>query len=135
MVEVKDGVRQHFEEQFAAKKKSSSRLPSILSGAILNELDRSVLEERFTGEEIKRAVWDCGMDKCPSPDVFNFHFYCTHWEIVEVDIVAFVEEFYERSRLVKGLNSSFINLIPQKTNPQAIGDYRPISLIVECIRF
>nr|GEW57384.1 RNA-directed DNA polymerase, eukaryota [Tanacetum cinerariifolium] len=33
------------------------------------------LECDITREEIKRAVWDCGNDKSPSPDGFSFGFY------------------------------------------------------------
>ncbi|KAL8462466.1 hypothetical protein ACS0TY_033479 [Phlomoides rotata] len=40
-----------------------------------------------------------------------------------------MDEFHSNSRLVRGLNSSFIALILKKETPQAIEDYRPISLI------
>ncbi|GJT11135.1 RNA-directed DNA polymerase, eukaryota, reverse transcriptase zinc-binding domain protein [Tanacetum coccineum] len=39
-------------------------------------LDQQVdLENNVTLEEIKRAVWDCGVDKSPFPDGFTFGFY------------------------------------------------------------
>nr|GEW12423.1 RNA-directed DNA polymerase, eukaryota, reverse transcriptase zinc-binding domain protein [Tanacetum cinerariifolium] len=33
-------------------------------------------------EEIKRAVWDCGIDKAPGPDGFTFGFYLWYWDII-----------------------------------------------------
>ncbi|GJY97333.1 hypothetical protein Tco_0514243 [Tanacetum coccineum] len=39
------------------------------------ELVKTDLECQVTKDEIKRAVWDCGMDKSPSPDRFTFDFY------------------------------------------------------------
>ncbi|GLT63247.1 hypothetical protein SLA2020_358250 [Shorea laevis] len=45
------------------------------------------------------------------------------------DFVSFFEEFHQQGRLVKGLNSSFITLIPKKLNPIELKDYRPITLI------
>lgn len=45
------------------------------------------------------------------------------------DILNFFREFYTNGRLAKGVNSSFITLIPKKENPCGIANYRPINLI------
>nr|GEV55876.1 RNA-directed DNA polymerase, eukaryota [Tanacetum cinerariifolium] len=62
------------------------------------------LEREVSNEEIKRAVWDCGIDKAPGPDGFTFE-------------------------IPKGGNSSFITLIPKAPNANMVKDFRPISLI------
>jgi hypothetical protein len=41
----------------------------------------------------------------------------------------FFAEFHRHGRLTKGLNSTFIALIPKKENPQRLADFRPISLV------
>lgn len=87
------------------------------------------LERKFEGEEIKLALWACGLDKSPGPDCFNFYFFREFWGLVKEDLIAVFEEFLSNSKLVCGLNSSFITLIPKCENPQAIEDYRPISQI------
>ena len=48
---------------------------------------------------------------------------------MKADIFKFMNEFYQHSQLVKGLNSSFITLIPKKDSPNGLTDYRPISLV------
>lgn len=44
------------------------------------------------------------------------------------DILNFMKEFYKNSILARGLNCSFVSLIPQKENPVSLSDFRPISL-------
>lgn len=80
-------------------------------------------------EEIKKAVWDCSSDKAPGPDGFNFHMIKTLWDSMAEDIKQFTDEFHSHGRLVKGLNTSFITLVPKKENPLSLDDFRPISLI------
>nr|GEZ25651.1 RNA-directed DNA polymerase, eukaryota, reverse transcriptase zinc-binding domain protein [Tanacetum cinerariifolium] len=62
------------------------------------------LERDVSNEEIKRAVWDCSIDKAPMLDGFTFE-------------------------ISKGGNSSFITLIPKVPNANMVKDFRPISLI------
>ncbi|GJS24765.1 RNA-directed DNA polymerase, eukaryota, reverse transcriptase zinc-binding domain protein [Tanacetum coccineum] len=47
----------------------------------------AVLECEVSKEEIKRAVWDCGIDKSPGPDGFTFGFYRRYWNIIKNDVV------------------------------------------------
>ncbi|GKU94281.1 hypothetical protein SLEP1_g7800 [Rubroshorea leprosula] len=79
--------------------------------------------------EIKEAIWDCDPSKSPGPDGFNFRFIMSMWDVIKADIVNFVREFQQHGRMVKGSNASFIVLIPKSENPQAIEEFRPISLI------
>lgn len=40
-----------------------------------------------------------------------------------------LDEFHNNGKLVRGLNSSFIVLIPKKEAAEALNEFRPISLI------
>ncbi|GJY85526.1 RNA-directed DNA polymerase, eukaryota, reverse transcriptase zinc-binding domain protein [Tanacetum coccineum] len=86
------------------------------------------LECEVSKEGIKRAVWDCGIDKSPGPDGFKFGFYRRYWNIIERDVVDAVTFFFHQGYFPKGGNSSFVTLIPKTPNANMVKDYRPISL-------
>nr|KAJ0198355.1 hypothetical protein LSAT_V11C700353770 [Lactuca sativa] len=89
----------------------------------------SSIEARFTAEEIKNVVWDCGVDRAPGPDGLSFRFLRHFWEILADDVIAFLQDFFAKLVFLKGCDSSFITLIPKSDNPLCMKDYRPISLI------
>nr|GFB79601.1 RNA-directed DNA polymerase, eukaryota [Tanacetum cinerariifolium] len=66
-----------------------------------SQLNIRDLERNISIEEVKKAVWDCGMDKSPGPD----------------------------GDMPKGCNSNFITLIPKIPDAKLVKDFRPISLI------
>ena len=74
-------------------------------------------------------MWSCGNDKSPGPDGFNFRFIKHFWQELKPDFLRFLDEFFVNASFPKGSNSSFIALIPKVKEPQAINDFRPISLI------
>ena len=88
--------------------------------------------EPFKEEEISSAVWACGSDKSPGPDGFNFRFINHFWKDLKPEFLRFCAEFHVNVAFPKGLNSSFIAIIPKIKDPQYISDFRPISLI-ECV--
>ncbi|GJV51843.1 RNA-directed DNA polymerase, eukaryota [Tanacetum coccineum] len=90
---------------------------------------KAELENVVTKEEIKRAVWDCGIDKSPGPEGFTFGFYRRFWNVIETDVVEAVTFFFRNGYFPKGGNSSFIALMPKKSDANMVKDFRPISLI------
>nr|GEY67129.1 RNA-directed DNA polymerase, eukaryota [Tanacetum cinerariifolium] len=61
------------------------------------------LERNVSNEEIKRAVWDCGIDKAPSPDSFTFGFYRRYWDIIGSDVLMLSNDFFCMERSQKEL--------------------------------
>lgn len=49
--------------------------------------------------------------------------------MVKEDILKMLDEFHNNGKLVRGLNSSFIVLIPKKEAEESLNEFRPISLI------
>ncbi|CAJ2673682.1 unnamed protein product [Trifolium pratense] len=80
-------------------------------------------------DEVKAAVWDCDSYKSPGPDGINFGFIKDFWAEMQGDIMRFISEFHRNGRLTKGLNATFIALIPKVDSPQRLNDFRPISLV------
>ena len=92
-------------------------------------LEREWLERRFENEEILWVVKELEGDKVPGPDDFSMTFYHNCWGVVERDVLAVFEEFYNHSKFEKSLNATFIALIPKKNGASNIRDFRPISLV------
>nr|GEY73629.1 RNA-directed DNA polymerase, eukaryota [Tanacetum cinerariifolium] len=71
---------------------------------------RDDLERMVTKEEVKKAVWDCGSDKSPSPDGFTFSFFRHFWSTIKKDIFEVVDCFFTNEDMPNGCNSNFIAL-------------------------
>lgn len=63
-------------------------------------------------------MWNCETVNALGPDGFNFKFIKEMWEILKEDIMGFVIDFHKHGKLVRGVNSSFIVLVPKVNNPQ-----------------
>nr|GEV23258.1 putative RNA-directed DNA polymerase, eukaryota [Tanacetum cinerariifolium] len=87
------------------------------------------LESDVSNEEIKRAVWDCGIDKSLGPDGFTFGLYRRFWNLIENDVYDAIKYFFTYGVIPKGCNSSFIALILKIPDANTIKDFKPISLI------
>ncbi|GJS13278.1 RNA-directed DNA polymerase, eukaryota [Tanacetum coccineum] len=125
---VKNKFLSHFAKRF--DNPSSSHL--LLDMNFPNQLSSDAqadLENNVTREELKRAVWDCGLDKSPGSDGFTFGFYRRYWSLLENDVMDAVCYFFQHGSFPIYGNSSFIALIPKSQNANMVKDFRPISLI------
>ena len=95
----------------------------------IGELERGWLERRFEKDEILLVVRDMEGDKAPGPDGFSMAFFHHCWRVVEWDVLAVFEEFYQHNKFEKSLNATFIALILKKNDASNIRDFRPISLV------
>ena len=80
-------------------------------------------------EEVKQAVWACGVDKAPGFDGYNFKFIREMWDTIKEDIYEFVLEFFVTGTSVRDINVTWVTLIPKNENPSSIEEYRPISMV------
>ena len=95
----------------------------------IDGLERGWLEWRFEKEEILLAVKELEGDNPPGPDGFSMAFFHHCWRVMERNVLAVFEEFYQHSKFEKSLNAIFIALIPKKNDASNIRDFRPISLV------
>ena len=56
-------------------------------------------------------------------------FYHHYWGVVERDVLAMFEEFYQHNKFEKSLSATFIALIPKKNGASNIRDFKTISLV------
>nr|GEY06562.1 RNA-directed DNA polymerase, eukaryota [Tanacetum cinerariifolium] len=125
-------VKKEFHNHFMRRFEQPNSVRPVLNMEFLNRLSLSQnqdLEAEVTIEEIKKAVWDCGIEKSPGPDGFTFGFYKKFWDIIERDVVAAVKSFFHSGIFPKGCNSSFLTLIPKIPDAKLVKDFRPICLI------
>ncbi|XP_050233132.1 uncharacterized protein LOC126681628 [Mercurialis annua] len=125
-------IRLHIRNYFSNLFSSNNDLNFDLSNLHFKSVSSSYaaqLIKPFTELEIYNALSSCGMSKAPGPDEFNFFFYRKAWSYLKHDIMNMFSSFYNTSRLPKGLNSSFMVLIPKVTGSNNLKDYRPISLV------
>ncbi|XP_071688628.1 uncharacterized protein [Rutidosis leptorrhynchoides] len=95
----------------------------------ISATEASDLEAVFSVDEIWNALNECACNKAPGPDDFNIRFFKKFWAIIRDDLVEVVNNFWSTGEFSKGCSSSFITLIPKKTDPVSLNEYRPISLI------
>ncbi|GJV99906.1 RNA-directed DNA polymerase, eukaryota, reverse transcriptase zinc-binding domain protein [Tanacetum coccineum] len=125
---VKEELYSHYSNRFNLADGLMPSLDGVMPN-ILSSDHRDYLERQFSNDEIKRAVWDYGGDRAPGPDGYTFKFFTTFWDVIEADVICFVQDFFRTGKFPKGCNSSFIALIPKVSNAKFVTDFRPISLI------
>ncbi|GAU24254.1 hypothetical protein TSUD_23900, partial [Trifolium subterraneum] len=125
---IRQAVFSHFASHFKANNVGRPEIDN-LQFKRLSQLKSSSLIKPFSEAEVKSAVWDCDSFKSPGPDGINFGFIKDFWAELRGDVVRFISEFHRNGKLTKGINSTFIALIPKVDNPQRFNDYRPISLV------
>lgn len=88
----------------------------------------SVLSCRITMQEVKIALFAMKSDKSPGPDGMSPGFLQHFWDIISSELLSFCENCFDSGKLPNGLNNTYIVLIPKKSKPEQMGDFRPIAL-------
>ncbi|GJZ52401.1 RNA-directed DNA polymerase, eukaryota [Tanacetum coccineum] len=98
---VKKAFKDHYEARFnkptKARLKLSFSFPNRLSTDQVVDLERHV-----SHDEIKLAVWDCGVNKSPGPDGFTFEFFRKFWKVIGPDFCEAWENGFGICILVRG---------------------------------
>ncbi|GAU46455.1 hypothetical protein TSUD_402220 [Trifolium subterraneum] len=128
VAEVRQTVYQNFRNHFQKKLHNRPDIDGLVF-KLISSSDGADLIKPFFMEEIKAAIWDCDSYKCPGPDRINWVFFKDFWEVLKIDLLNFFAEFHHNGKLTKGLNSTFIALIPKVESPQCVADFRPIALV------
>jgi len=87
------------------------------------------LTKLFSMDEVKEVVRDCDSFKILGPDGVNFGFIKEFWLDLKDDLMRIVSEFHHNGKLAKGINTTFIVLIPKVDNPLRLNDFRLISFV------
>jgi hypothetical protein len=94
------------------------------------------LEKEVTAEEIRDTMFSMKANKAPGPDGYTADFFKASWSIVGEDVITAIKNFFDTGLLLKETNATILSLVPKKTNPTTMGDYRPIAccnVLYKCI--
>jgi hypothetical protein len=105
--------------------------PSIITDLIQQCVDDDMnisLCAPFSDKEISDALFQIGPLKAPGPDGFPACFLQRNWGLLKEEVIHAVQNFFTDGVMPAGVNETTIVLIPKKDDPEALKDFRPISL-------
>ncbi|KAL2932052.1 LINE-1 retrotransposable element ORF2 protein [Bienertia sinuspersici] len=105
-------------------------------GPRLSTTQQDRLIAPFTSSEVKAALFSMDGSKAPGPDGFNAQFYKDNWDIVGELMTKSILELFQKGKILKEINSTFISLIPKTERPENVSEFRPIAccnVIYKCI--
>ncbi|XP_042488954.1 uncharacterized protein LOC122069074 [Macadamia integrifolia] len=95
---------------------------------VLQQVDIFHLDSLPGNAEIMKAVWALDPESSPGPDGFSGKFFRKCWSIVEGDVCNAVKAFFRTSRMPKGVNNTFLILIPKVDGAETLDKYRPLCM-------
>lgn len=116
----------NFFEHFWALDRAGGSIPVALPGPSLPFEARRSLIRPVEDEEITQALRSSPLGKAPGVDGLGASFYRSYWDIVKTELA--VNSFFQGSFMPPSWKKTLIALIPKKTDPLRVSDYRPISL-------
>ncbi|XP_050207372.1 uncharacterized protein LOC126656797 [Mercurialis annua] len=126
--DIRGYIRDFFKSLYRQQNGINFDLSRLVFEKITEEQATGLIRQ-FSEEEIFKAPVSCGERKASGPDGFNFYFYRRAWRFMKDVIQGFFEDFHSSNFLPKGINTSFMVLIPKMAGSANIKDYRPISLV------
>lgn len=99
-----------------------SELPQITSE------NNGTLQALPSMEELRTIVFSLDSESTAGPDGFGAGFYQSCWEIINIDLLEAIHDFFKGAHLPRGFTMTSIVLIPKVIGASQWKDFRPISL-------
>lgn len=116
-----------FQELFST---SSPKIPWLgdFGGCDISDAENSQIHSIPDLEEIKNVTWDLHPLKSPGMDGFPRSFFRTYWNTIQDQLVYFVQECFRTKGMSRGVNKTFIVLLPKCQSAKNMNHFWPISL-------
>ncbi|VFQ83166.1 unnamed protein product, partial [Cuscuta campestris] len=126
--EISSFIVNHFESSYTQE--FMGNLEPILCHipTLITDQDNQNMIKLPQEEEIKAAIWHLNPNSSAEPDGYNGEFFRYFWDIIKVDIISAIQEFFLGHPIPMAFGSTYIILIPKLEGAKFIGDYRPIAL-------
>jgi hypothetical protein len=105
--------------------------PNIITDLLQTRIDGEMNDKLcapFSEKEISDALFQIGPLKAPGPDGFPARFFQRNWAILKEEVISAVHRFFTDGVMPEEVNDTTIVLIPKNNEPEAMKDFRPISL-------
>jgi hypothetical protein len=103
--------------------------------SLLTQHDLDHLDLDFSQEEIDLVIKSLPNSHAPGPDGFNGFFIKKSWNIIKNDFIRLFKDFCNFNTDLRSINSSIIALVPRKSSPESMDDFRPISLLNYSLKY
>ena len=98
---------------------------------VLNEEDKSMLEEPISILELEEALKHLNTDSAPGYDGLTPLFYASFWDVIKQPLFDSLTESIDNKKLTVSQRRAVITLLPKSSDSEALRDismWRPISL-------
>ncbi|XP_074300723.1 uncharacterized protein LOC141632032 [Silene latifolia] len=102
-------------------------VPVVRNGKVVSNEQGEEMVRDVTIEEIQIALKSIPANKSPGPDGYTSQFFKDASVIIEKGIIEAVQEFFISGQLLRQVNSTTLTLIPKKTRPVTVTNFRPIA--------
>jgi hypothetical protein len=93
------------------------------------------LTRPFEKKELDDIIKAMPSDRAPGPDGFSGMFLKRCWPIVQNEFYRLAADFYNGTLRMENINGSYITLVPKKSAPLTVNDFRPIFVTNVCLKF
>ena len=128
--QIADTAVEYFQDLFTSSQPEDEEIGLVLEAVDQQVTDdiNSTLMEPYTGDEVRRALYQMHPSKASGLDGMSPFFFQKFWSIVGHDVTSAILSALTLGRFLHKMNYTHIALVPQKNDPQSLGDFRPISL-------
>ncbi|KAM3199872.1 hypothetical protein P3L10_032232 [Capsicum annuum] len=72
--------------------------------------------------------------KTSGPEGYGSQFFKDCWEIIRIDLIAGMMEFFRTGKILKAWNTTVLTIIPKHEHANTVEDYRPIACSTQFIK-
>ncbi|XP_040998143.1 uncharacterized protein LOC121244182 [Juglans microcarpa x Juglans regia] len=121
-------ITNYFSSLFStAEQVDLGEIVSGIEAKVTAEMNVDLLKP-YVAEEVALALKQMHPSKAPGPDGMSPVFFQKYWPIIGKSVTNSVLLALNTREFPRRLNHTFITLIPKKTSPSKVANFRPISL-------